>query len=77
MSRVLKGKGEYNRYCFSLIYLFFGLFRAAGAAYGSTTATAMPVPSHVCDLHYSSQQQRIFNPLIEARDQTPILPASS
>ena len=35
-----------------------------------TTATAMPDPSLVCDLRYSSQQLRIPNPLGEARDQT-------
>ena len=35
-----------------------------------TTATAMPDPSHVCDLHHSSQQHGIPNPLSEARDQT-------
>ena len=27
-----------------------------------TTATAMPDPSHVCDLHHSSWQHRIFKP---------------
>ena len=35
-----------------------------------TTATAMPDPSRVCDLHHSSRQRRILNPLSEARDQT-------
>ena len=35
-----------------------------------TTATAMQDPSHVCDLHHSSWQHRIFNPLSEARDRT-------
>ena len=34
------------------------------------TAKAMPDPSHVCDLHHSSQQHRILNPLSEARDRT-------
>ena len=32
------------------------------------TATAMPDPSQVCDLHRSLQQHRIINPLSEARD---------
>ena len=36
------------------------------------TATAMPDPSHICDLHRSSQQRRILNPLSEAKDQTRI-----
>ena len=33
------------------------------------TATAVPGPSCVFDLHHSSQQCRIINPLREARDQ--------
>ena len=35
----------------------------------STTATATWDPSHICDLHHSTQQRWIFNPLSEARDQ--------
>ena len=35
-----------------------------------TTATATWDPSHVCNLHRSSWQLRILNPLSEARDQT-------
>ena len=31
-------------------------------------ATAMPDLSLVCDLHHSSWQHRIFNPLSELRD---------
>ena len=37
------------------------------------TATATPDPSHICNLHYSSQQCHILNPLSKARDQTRIL----
>jgi len=37
-----------------------------------TTATATQDPNHVFDLHHSSRQRRIFNPLSEARDQTCI-----
>ena len=33
-------------------------------------ATAMPDPSHICDLHHSSQQHQILNPLSKARDLT-------
>ena len=33
------------------------------------TVTAMPDPSRICDLHHSSQQCQILNPLSEARDQ--------
>ena len=36
-------------------------------------ATATWHLSHVCDLHHSSLQCRILNPLSEARDQTCIL----
>ena len=42
-------------------------------AYATTTATAMQDPSHICDLHHSSQQHWIFNPLSRAMDQTHIL----
>ena len=34
------------------------------------TATAMQDPSRVSNLHHSSRQRRIFNPLSEARDRT-------
>ena len=33
-----------------------------------TTATAMPDSSRICDLHHSSWQHQILNPLSEARD---------
>ena len=71
-----------------LYYLFiYCLFRAAFAAYGSfqargpiraaaashTTATAMRDPSRICDLHHSSEQCWILNPLSEARDWTCVL----
>ena len=38
-----------------------------------TTGTAMPDPSLDCNLHHSSGQRRILNPLSEGRDQTCIL----
>ena len=38
-----------------------------------TTATAMQHPSHVYDLHQSSQQSQILNPLSEVGDTTRIL----
>ena len=40
-------------------------------AYATDTAT--PDPSHIFDLHHSSPQRQILNPLNEARDQTRIL----
>ena len=33
-----------------------------------TTATTVQDPSCVCDLHHSSQQHQIFNPLSKARN---------
>ena len=41
--------------------------------YTTDTATAMRDPSHICDLHHSSCQHQILNPLSEARDQTQML----
>ena len=38
-----------------------------------TTATATWDPSRICDLHHSSQQHQIPDPLSEARDRTHIL----
>ena len=37
------------------------------------TATAMPGPRYICDLHCSLQQCQIHNPLSKARGQTRIL----
>ena len=37
------------------------------------TATAVLDPSCICDLHDSSKQCRILNPIIKARGQTPVL----
>ena len=42
-----------------------------------TTATAMQELSRVCDLHHSSWQCQILNPLSEARDQTRSLTVPS
>ena len=36
-------------------------------------ATATPDMNRICDLHHSSRQQWILNPLNEATDQTRIL----
>ena len=38
-----------------------------------TTATATRDPSRICDLHHSSWQHQILNPLSEARDGNHIL----
>ena len=48
---------------------------AAAEAYA--TATATPDPNLVCNLHHSSQQRQILNPMSEARDQTLNLMVSS
>ena len=42
-------------------------------AAGYTTATATRDPSQICDLHHSSGQRLIINPLSEATDATHIL----
>ena len=39
-------------------------------AYGTATAIAKPDPSHVCNLHHSSQQCQIVNPLSKGRYRT-------
>ena len=71
---------------FSFPFFFF-FFRAAPTAYGIsqargeigaeaagyTTATATHDMRCVCNLHHSSWQQQILNPLIKARDWTCIL----
>ena len=36
-------------------------------------AIAMQDLSHICDLHHSSRQHRICNPLSKARDRTDVL----
>ena len=71
--------------CFILFFFFlmhllmgaYGSSRARGqigaTALAYATATAMPLPSHSCDLRFSLWQCRILNPLSEAR----IKPASS
>ena len=67
-----------------VLFIYFLLFGAPPAAYGGSqagvqselhlpayiTATAPRDPSHICNLHHSSQQRQIFNPLSEARDRT-------
>ena len=39
----------------------------------NATATAMWDPSHICNLHHSSRQHQIPDPLSKARDRTHIL----
>ena len=41
------------------------------------TATATQDPSRICELHHSSRQCQILNPLSEARDRTHILTDTS
>ena len=62
-------------------FLFFCLFRATPAAYGSCQARGQMGDraaglrhshSQVCDLHHGSQQRQIFNPLSKARDHTHV-----
>ena len=37
------------------------------------TATAVPDPSHICNLHHNSRQRQILNPVNEAKDQNCVL----
>ena len=43
----------------------------------TTTATATPDPNCVCDIHHSSWQHQILNPLSEARDRTCVFMGAS
>ena len=53
------------------IYIFFQARDQIGAtAISLCTATATQDPSHVCNLHHSSRQCWMLNPLSEVRDQT-------
>ena len=65
-------------FCFILFYfiLFYLLFRAAPSAYGSSQAHGR-IRATAVNLHHSSQQPRIFNPLSEARDWTRSLMGTS
>ena len=77
-----------NKSSLFLLHLFF-FFTAALTAYGCsqargrigalacTTDTAMPDPNLICDLHHSSWQCWILNPLSKARDQTFVLKDTS
>ena len=76
---------SHNRNSYKFIFFFFFcLFRATLAAHGCSRlgveselqllsyiiATATQDPSCICDLHHSSRQSRILNPLRKARDRT-------
>ena len=60
------------------VFCLFAISWAAPVACGGSqargligvVATATQDPSHVCNLHHSSQQRWIPNPLSEARDRT-------
>ena len=69
-------------FCLFVVVVVVAISWAAPAAYGGSQArgpigavatslcqsTATRDPSHVCNLHHSSQQHQIFNPPSEARD---------
>ena len=75
--------GMWKLFLVTLFYFFlFFIFRATSAAYGgyqrlNWTCSCWPTPEpqqhHIWDLHHSSQQSRILNPMSEARDRTRIL----
>ena len=76
-------------FTFFFFFFFFGLFNDCTRAQprlgvklelqlpAMASATAMRDPSHVSDLHHSSWQHQILNPLSEARDRTLILMGAS
>ena len=57
---------------FFFFFMAYGNSQARGligaAAAGYATATALPDRSPTCDLHHSSRQCQILNPLNKARD---------
>ena len=69
------------------MYLFLLLFSATPVAYGGSQARGRmgaaasglhhshsnAGSSHICNLHHSSLQHQVLNPLSEARDRTCIL----
>ena len=68
--------------CFSFSFLFFFLRAARGRSQargqiGTATATAMQDMSCLCDLHHSSGQRHMLNPLNKATEGTSILTDTS
>ena len=68
-----------NTILFVCLFFFFCFFRAGTAAYGSSWGRIRAIAAGLHhsrsnagpkDLHYSSWQHQILNPLTEARDQT-------
>ena len=71
-------------FIYLFIYGLFAFSRAAPSAYGGSQARSLiravatglcqshsnSGSNHVCDLHHSSRQRQILNPLSKARDQT-------
>ena len=63
-------------FCISIIMFLFSIYcilfrnKSELQLLAYTTATGMQDLSHVCNLHYSSLQCQILNPLNEARDWT-------
>ena len=71
---------ELRSFFFFFFFLWLNLKHMEVPRLGIKSELQLPVyttatwdPSHVYDLHYSSWQRQILNPLSEARDQTCIL----
>ena len=80
----LEGGGQCGWWKWKYSSPFFFFFKAAPMAYGgSQSYSCRPQPqqlwdpSHVSNLHHSSGQRQILNPLSEARDWTLILMETS
>ena len=81
-----RGQQTTKPFSFSFFLFLFLLFRATHAAYevprlgvelrlqlpAYATATATQDPRSVCNLHHSSRQYQILNPLGKAKDRTCI-----
>ena len=80
--------GYCNLHLSFLPFFFFFLLRAMHATYGNSQARGRIGPAaaglhhshsntgsklHICDLHHSSWQHQILNPLSKTRDRNPIL----
>ena len=78
----------FNKWCWEFFFNYFFCFLGPHPQYmevprrgvqselqlpAYTTAIATSDPSRICDLHHSSQQHRILNPLSETRNRTHLI----
>ena len=86
-ARKILGQSQFTFY-FYLLFCFLGLhprhmevhrleIESELQLLACSTAITTPDPSRICDLHQSSQQRWILNPLSKARDGTCVLTDAS